>query len=379
MKATLRILAATLLALPGMLSADEAKIIMPKPKPKIQLAILLDTSNSMDGLIAQAKAHLWTVVNEFATAKRGGVQPTLQVALYEYGKSSLPGGEGHLRQILPLTDDLDRVSKELFDLKTNGGNEFCGWVINDAVSGLQWSKDNRDLKAIFIAGNEPFTQGKVNYVTSCKGAIAKSILVNTIHCGSYDEGVRGKWKAGADLADGSYINIDQNKAIVRISAPQDKKIAELNAQLNGTYVPYGAKGAARAEEQKRQDSNAKTMAPSAVAQRAQAKSSSFYKNSGWDLVDAVKENKVDLKKVKKDALPKVMQNMTHDERKAYVEKQQKQRATIQAEITKLGEARKTHVAAEMKKRVGNNKEKSLDDAMVEALKKQAKKKNFTFK
>ena len=31
----------------------------------IQLAILLDTSNSMDGLINQAKSELWTIVNEF--------------------------------------------------------------------------------------------------------------------------------------------------------------------------------------------------------------------------------------------------------------------------------------------------------------------------
>ncbi len=36
--------------------------------PLIQLAILLDTSNSMDGLIAQAKTQLWQIVNELATA-----------------------------------------------------------------------------------------------------------------------------------------------------------------------------------------------------------------------------------------------------------------------------------------------------------------------
>src|SRR5205823_3642790 len=37
-------------------------------QPVVQLAILLDTSNSMDGLIAQAKTQLWNIVNEFATA-----------------------------------------------------------------------------------------------------------------------------------------------------------------------------------------------------------------------------------------------------------------------------------------------------------------------
>ena len=39
-------------------------------KPLIQLAILLDTSNSMDGLINQTKAELWKIVNELATSKK---------------------------------------------------------------------------------------------------------------------------------------------------------------------------------------------------------------------------------------------------------------------------------------------------------------------
>jgi len=36
----------------------------------IQLALLLDTSNSMDGLIDQAKSQLWKIVNELATSKK---------------------------------------------------------------------------------------------------------------------------------------------------------------------------------------------------------------------------------------------------------------------------------------------------------------------
>src|SRR6185295_3102994 len=35
----------------------------------IMLALLLDTSNSMDGLIEQAKSQLWKIVNELAAAK----------------------------------------------------------------------------------------------------------------------------------------------------------------------------------------------------------------------------------------------------------------------------------------------------------------------
>ncbi len=80
----------------------------------IQMAILLDTSNSMDGLIDQAKSQLWRIVNELSQARKNGQSPRLEVALYEYGKSSLPEGEGYLRMIVPFTTELDRISEELF-------------------------------------------------------------------------------------------------------------------------------------------------------------------------------------------------------------------------------------------------------------------------
>ena len=47
----------------------------PPPRPTVQIAILLDTSNSMDGLIAQAKTQLWNVVNEFVRAQEGRPAP----------------------------------------------------------------------------------------------------------------------------------------------------------------------------------------------------------------------------------------------------------------------------------------------------------------
>jgi hypothetical protein len=205
--------------------------------PLVQMAILLDTSGSMSGLIDQARTELWSIVNEFVFARRNGRQPDLQVALYEYGKSALPAAQGYIRQIVPLTTDLDKISEELFALTTNGGQEYCGWVIREATRGLQWSDSTDDLKVIFIAGNEPFTQGPVDYKEACKSAVAKGIIVNTIHCGSEREGINGKWKDGAVLADGRYLSIDHNRQVVHIVAPQDRQIAELGARLNQTYVP----------------------------------------------------------------------------------------------------------------------------------------------
>ena len=210
--------------------------------PRIQIALLLDTSNSMDGLIDQAKSQLWRVVNEFASVQKGDRQPELTVALYEYGKSSLSAERGYIRQILPFTNDLDGVSEQLFALRTNGGSEYCGMVIEAAVKELDWSPAAGDLKTIFIAGNEPFTQGPVDYPIACKAAVARGITVNTVHCAIGNSSESADWRKGALLADGGFTVIDQDQRAVHIAAPQDAELERLGVDLNRTYVPFGSLG-----------------------------------------------------------------------------------------------------------------------------------------
>lgn len=345
-------------------------------KPLIQMAILLDTSGSMSGLINQARTQLWTVVNEFATTRKDGQIPRLEIALYEYGKSSLPKSEGYIRRILPLTTDLDRASEELFALETNGGNEYCGMVIDRATKNLQWSGSPEDLKVVFIAGNEPFTQGPVDYREVCKAAIGRGIMVNTIHCGSEQSGVQGKWKDGAVLADGSYMCIDKDTRVVHIEAPQDKQIAELGVELNSTYVPYGAAGERGRERQAVQDKNAaRNAASGAYLQRMVTKANSQYSNSHWDLVDAVREGAVKMEELDEEVLPENMRDMTPEEQKSYIQQQRRRRAEIQEEINRLNAERQKYVARK-RKELGKSGEQSLDQAIINALRTQMKSKGF---
>ncbi len=328
----------------------------------------------MDGLIDQAKSQLWKIVNELALTKRNGRSIDFYVGLYEYGKRSIAAEEGHLRQICALTTDLDKISEELFALTTNGGDEYCGQVIGAAVKGLKWSEDNNDLKIIFIAGNEPFTQGKVDYKTSCKDAISHSIIVNTIFCGDYQEGIDTFWKDGADLADGKYMNIDQNQQIARIDAPQDSKLVVLGKQLNDTYIAYGSTGKEYKERQKVQDMNALALSPQVMAQRSVAKASAHYKNQQWDLVDAEKTGAVSVESLDEEALPEEMKDMNKEERKAYLEEMSQKRQQIQKRINQLNKERRQFVADKLK----NSNETTLDAAMLNMIREQAKKKNYTF-
>ena len=265
----------------------------------------------MDGLIEQTKTQLWKIVNEMARSKRESIAISLYVALYEYGNDGLSSDEGYVRLITPLTNDLDKISEELFKLKTNGGSEYCGTVISEAIKDLKWTKNTDDYKVMFIAGNEPFTQGSVDYKDACKAAISKGIIINTIYCGSYDEGMQTNWKDGADLADGSYININQNQEVVHIATPFDDELVELGQNLNETYIAYGFEGDELKKRQEEQDTNAGSVAPSVLVERTVTKSGKQYKNeSMWDLVDAEKEG-VDIADIPKDQLPEEMQKYDH--------------------------------------------------------------------
>ncbi|MFR2287775.1 MAG: hypothetical protein ACLS9G_10290, partial [Akkermansia sp.] len=128
--------------------ADPEKKVGPAPQPKndgkapgqaaaekddravIQIALLLDTSGSMQGLINQARTYLWKVVNDMTLARQNGKLPAIQIALYEYGSGRLSSKDAWVRQVLPFTDDLDKVSDELFKLKTGGSEEYCGAVMD---------------------------------------------------------------------------------------------------------------------------------------------------------------------------------------------------------------------------------------------------------
>jgi hypothetical protein len=341
----------------------------------IMLALLLDTSNSMDGLIDQAKSQLWKIVNELAGAKcDDGARPNIKIALYEYGNDGLPSSEGYIRLVSPLTGDLDVISEKLFALRTNGGNEYCGYVINTSLKQLEWSTSKADLKMIFIAGNEPFTQGPIPYQTACALAKEKDVVVNSIFCGPFSEGVETSWKNGASLTNGTYMSIEQDRKTVYIPSPYDEKIDALNDQLNKTYIYYGKSGSYKKEQQELQDSNAESYGQSNKVERAVSKSSHAYNNSTWDLVDAAKDDDKVVTQTNEEYLPKEMKGMTVEQRKVYVKEKSAERENVQKEIQVLSEKRKQYITSHST----TENETSLDATMLKAIKEKGKTKNLSW-
>ena len=340
-------------------------------KPEIKVALLLDTSNSMDGLIDQAKAQLWQVVNELSYAKCDDENPNLNIALYEYGNDNLNAEEGYLRQVIAFSDDLDEISKSLFSLTTNGGNEYCGKVISTALNQLNWGQGKNDLKLIFIAGNEPYTQGTVNYKDASKLAHQNDVTVNTIFCGDYNQGISSYWKDGADLTHGNYMAINHNQATVHVASPYDDKILELNEKLNRTYVAYGREGKAKIEMQAQQDLNAMSYNKANAVSRTVSKSSRLYKNSSWDLVDAEQDENFSYEELNDSLLPEELKGKSNDEIKVYVEKKRKERETLQKSIAELNIKRRNYI-----KNKSKDSDNGLENALIKAIKAQAEQKNY---
>jgi hypothetical protein len=339
---------------------------------KIQVALLLDTSNSMDGLIDQAKSRLWNIVNTLTTLKYNGKAPEIEIALYEYGNDGIRD-ENYIRQVTPLTQDLDLVSEKLFALRTNGGSEYCGAVIRDAAANLNWDSNEKSMKLIYIAGNEAFDQGKINYKEVVSKAKGKNIYTNTIFCGSREEGIQTFWQNGASLGGGKYFNIDSDRKVMYIETPYDKRISECNARLNDTYIYYGNHGSEYRLKQITQDKNAEMQSASNLVERTVAKSKkNAYKNDHWDLVDKAEKDAGFIANVKESELPSELKGKSKEEIQKTIAAKSAARDTIQKEIEELSKKRQTYIDSEMKKKGTDDSDdlgKAIESSIVELAKK----------
>jgi hypothetical protein len=339
-------------------------------KTKIQLAILLDSSNSMDGLIDQTRTQIWSIVNSLAKVTKDGETPELQVALYHYGNDGLPAQEGHLRQLTGFTTELDLVSEKLFSIKTNGGQEYVGWTLRSAMQELNWSKSKEDFRVVFVAGNEPFDQGPVAWKDSINLALKADVFVNTIFCGDSEDSDRQLWSTGALLAKGSNFSINQNQQVAVISSPYDQQIVEWNTKLNATYIPYGRQGIVGQQRQAREDQNSSAN----IAARSNSKITPYYKNSSWDLVDAIEDKVVKLEDVANKDLPTEMRSMTLAEKRQYIKAKKAERKVIQSKIESLSKQRDAYVADQ--RRLAPPKDKTLDTVIIQSLRTQLATKRF---
>lgn len=312
----------------------------------VQIAILLDTSGSMKGLIDQARIQIWNVVNELAASSRENQRSELEIAVYQYGTDTVSGSKGYIRQVLNFSGDLDAVSRALFSLNPQGGVELCGEVIRQSCDNLDWSKD-AGYRAIFIAGNEAFDQGETSFASVLPRLQEKDIIVNTIYCKWKDAKKRedALWNYSAQLASGSYAMIDHNRKMANLETPYDSEFRMLNRRMNESFVWYGKNGKKHAKNQADQDRNSQQMSNSAFASRMSSKIGHLYKHVHSDLVDAVQHGQIQLDSMPEKLMPESLKAMTSDERKAFMALKISDREQVRREMATLISKRNAWIAS----------------------------------
>lgn len=346
-------------------------VLISEPKAKIQAAILLDVSNSMDGLIDQAKAQLWNMVNVMGRTKCNGAAPEIEIALYEYGRSTNEVTNGYVKQIMPFSNNLDELSKKLFELITNGGDEYCSTVILKSLNELKWDTGKNIYKVIFISGNEDYIQGKVTYTEACAKAKEMGVIVNTIYCGTKEQGIREHWNMGTECGNGSFTNINQDAVIEDIPTPYDTVLYSLNKKLNATYIGYGSMGNSAMAQQAEMDQLNYAANKSAGAKRVAAKGkASVYKNDSWDVVDASTKDEAFYKTVDMKTLPDSLKNKSREELKKIIDIKSAERSTIQKEIAEASAKRSAFIAADKNKNP-DKKPMTLESAVENIIREQS--------
>lgn len=326
---------------------------------KIQIAFLLDTSSSMDGLIDQAKARLWNILNEILKAKKDGAAPRIEVALYHYGNTTLLPEKGYIQQLSSLTTDVDAISEKLFSLRTSGGDEYCGHVILRATDELAWDEDDATVKIVYIAGNEPFDQGEVKPAHALRKATDRGITVNTILCGNPNGSDGPSWKAGARDGKGQFFYINQDEKVVYIPSPFDEAIGKCNQRLNATYIPFGSRGRLMKANQIRQDENAAGYSQANLSARAKYKASANYSNAQWDVVDAYRENAQTVLKAQ-STLPDSLAGLPPEQLRRRIERIGAERSALNKKIAELTSQRDAFVA-QARRRGGDEPGNTLGD------------------
>ncbi len=350
------------------------------PGAGLEMVFVLDTTGSMGGLIEGAKQRIWGIVNEVMQSPS---RPSVRVGLVAYRDR----GDQYVTQVLPLTNDLDRVYTTLMEYRADGGGDTPEDVRRALSHGLHragWSQSSQNTtQIIFLVGDAPPKnyQDEPDTLRTTAEAVRRGMIVNTIQCGASPD-TRQIWQQIARRGEGQFFAIAQDGGVESLSTPYDARLAELGGRLGSTYLAYGGGGGtagrlyreAAAGTAVKTESAVSSMAPvTAQAERAVNKALNRDAYVG-DLLQSIENGTVKLDDVKAADLPDNLQRLSPADRKKEVERRLAERKQIREEIVALSKQRDAHINAQRAKHSGPKT--GFDAAVSAALKEQMAKKGI---
>jgi Mg-chelatase subunit ChlD len=353
----------------------------PAGEKTLEMVFVIDTTGSMGGLIEGAKQRVWGIINEVMQTP---AHPAVRVGLVAYRDH----GDQYVTQVLPLTNDLDKVYTTLMEYRAEGGGdgpEDVRQALADGVTRAGWSKSNASTaQIVFLVGDAPphddYAQEPDTLATT-KRAVESGMIVNTIQCGEQPD-TRQVWQQIARSGEGQYFAIAQDGGVQSIASPYDARLSELGNKLGATYLAYGG-GAGADGERFREEAKARQVrtesavagAAPVAAQADRAVNKALNRDAYvGDLLQSIENGSVKLDDVKTEDLPDDLKKLPAAERRSEVERRLAERQKIRDEIVSLNKQRDAYVTAERKKQSGTKT--GFDAAVASALKDQMAKKGI---
>jgi Mg-chelatase subunit ChlD len=343
-----------------------------EPKPQVEVVFCLDTTGSMGGLIDAAKQKIWTIANQIASGKP---TPRLKIGLVAYRDR----GDQYITRIFDLTDDLDAVYGHLMEFRAEGGGdgpESVNQALSESVAKINWSADKNTLKIIFLVGDAPPHMdyaNDVHYPETCKRAVERRIIINTVQCGN-DRQTQDVWEKICRLAEGRYVQIGADGgAVVTVSTPYDGELAKINSELASSTLTYG-----RSRQMAREKLEVAKALPAPAAAERVAFASKTGRTASDDLLDDLKAGKVKLQDVSKDTLPEQLKGLSPEQQRAYLEKLDQRRQTLMKQAGQLDQKRSAFIAKKQAETPKNAPRDSFDGQVLHILRDQAKRADIEY-
>ena len=352
-----------------------ASLSVAEAKPVVEVGFVLDTTGSMGPLIEGAKRKIWSIATAIVDANPDA---EIRMGLVAYRDI----GDEYVTKTFELTTDIQDLYAELLQFKARGGGDWPESV-NEAlqigVTKLSWSYGPETWRIVFLVGDAPphmdYAQD-TKYPDVLRIARQKDIIVNAVQAGGARDTER-VWREIAQMGHGRFIPIPQDGGhLVVIETPYDVEIIELQRQINGTVIPYGApKQRSAVEEKTRQVAAAPVSAGSDMAsylnKRIRATSSAEAVTGSGDLVADIAAGRQNLATVKEEELSEPLRDLKPAERQAAIDKQAARRKSLTERMTALVQKRDQYVLERRKKAPARTGD-SFDRVVEETLRAQIK-------
>jgi uncharacterized protein YegL len=343
---------------------------MARAKPIVEIAFVLDTTGSMDGLIEGAKKKIWSIATSIAD---DNPDAELRMAIVAYRDI----GDDYVTKTFPLTDDIQDLYGDLLAFRAAGGGDWPESVneaLDVAVTKLKWGQGRKDTRIIFLVGDAPphmdYRQDR-KYKAVIKDARARDIIVNAVQAGTAEDTTR-VWRSIAQLGEGEFIPIPQDGGqVLVVITPYDDDIRQLQIEIDQTVMPYGRReqqDSVRQKMETRQSAPAPSSADNSSYVLKKSKGRDVVTGSG-DLVSDLEQGRVQLDAIADKELPEVLAKLPAAGRTAKLKEMADKRGALSTRMAELVKQRDGYIAKKSAER-GTEDGDSFDRKVAETLRAQ---------